>query len=49
MRALKTTFLLTLLTLLLLFIGQAFGGRNGMTIALMFAIFMNGIAYFFSD
>jgi len=26
----KTAFLLTLLTLLLLFIGRAFGGQNGM-------------------
>ena len=49
MKTLKTTFLLTALTLLLLFIGQAFGGRNGMTIALVFAILMNGTAYFFSD
>jgi heat shock protein HtpX len=49
MRTLKTAFLLTALTLLLLFIGQAFGGRQGMTIALGFAILMNGIAYFFSD
>jgi heat shock protein HtpX len=49
MRAIKTTFLLTALTLLLLFIGQYFGGRNGMTVALMFAILMNGVAYFFSD
>jgi heat shock protein HtpX len=49
MRTLKTTFLLTALTLLLLLIGQAFGGRGGMTIALGIAILMNGIAYFFSD
>jgi heat shock protein HtpX len=49
MKTIKTTLLLTALTLLLLFIGQAFGGRNGMTIALMFAIVMNGVAYFFSD
>jgi heat shock protein HtpX len=49
MRTLKTAFLLTALTILLLFIGQAFGGRQGMTIALGFAILMNGIAYFFSD
>ncbi len=49
MRAIKTTFLLTALTLLLLLIGQAFGGRHGMTIALVFAILMNGVAYFFSD
>lgn len=40
---------MTALTLLLLFVGQAFGGRNGVTMALVFAVFMNGIAYFFSD
>ena len=49
MRTLKTAFLLTGLTLLLLGIGQVFGGHRGMTIALIFAILMNGIAYFFSD
>ncbi len=49
MKTLKTAFLLTALTLLLLFIGDAFGGRSGMTLALVFAILMNGTAYFFSD
>jgi heat shock protein HtpX len=49
MKTLKTTFLLTALTLLLLFIGETFGGRGGMTIALVAAIVMNGVAYFFSD
>ena len=49
MKTFKTAFLLTALTLLLLFIGEAFGGRSGMTIALGVAIVMNGIAYFFSD
>lgn len=49
MKTFKTAFLLTALTLLLLGIGQAFGGRGGMTIALGFAILMNGVAYFFSD
>jgi heat shock protein HtpX len=49
MKILKTAFLLTALTLLLLFLGAVFGGRGGVTIALIFAIFMNGIAYFFSD
>jgi len=49
MRAIKTTLLLTTLTLLLLFVGQALGGRHGMTTALFFAIIMNGTAYFFSD
>jgi heat shock protein HtpX len=49
MKTFKTAFLLTALTLLLLFIGAAFGGRNGVTMALVFAIIMNGGAYFFSD
>src|ERR1700723_1685683 len=49
MKTLKTTFLLTALTLLLLFIGEAFGGARGMTIALVVAVLMNGVAYFFSD
>ncbi|HEX4002060.1 MAG TPA: zinc metalloprotease HtpX [Candidatus Acidoferrales bacterium] len=49
MKTLKTAFLLTALTLLLLFLGQVFGGRGGMTIALGFAIVMNGVAYFYSD
>jgi heat shock protein HtpX len=49
MKTFKTAFLLTGLTLLLLAIGQAFGGPRGMTIALGFAILMNGFAYFFSD
>ena len=49
MKTFKTAFLLTALTLLLLLIGQAFGGRGGMTIALGFAIIMNGVAYFYSD
>ena len=49
MKLFKTAFLLTALTLLLLFLGQRFGGPNGMTLALGFAILMNGTAYFFSD
>jgi heat shock protein HtpX len=49
MKTFKTAFLLTALTLLLLFIGAAFGGRDGVTMALVFAIIMNGGAYFFSD
>ncbi len=45
----KTAFLLTALTLLLMFIGQYFGGQNGMIIALIFAAVMNFISYFYSD
>jgi heat shock protein HtpX len=45
----KTAFLLTLMTLLLMAIGRAFGGQNGMFLALAFAVVMNFSAYFFSD
>src|SRR5215470_5880144 len=45
----KTAFLLTAMTLLLMLIGRAFGGQNGMLIALIFAAVMNFISYFFSD
>jgi heat shock protein HtpX len=45
----KTAFLLTLLTLLLMFIGRAFGGQNGMILAFVFAAVMNFVSYFYSD
>jgi len=45
----KTAFLLTLLTLLLMFAGRAFAGQNGMLLALVFAAVMNFVSYFFSD
>ncbi|HEX8836970.1 MAG TPA: zinc metalloprotease HtpX [Candidatus Acidoferrum sp.] len=49
MRVFRTTFLLVALTLLLMLIGQYFGGRGGMTFALGLAVVMNAFAYFFSD
>src|SRR5579862_5447843 len=49
MKTIKTTLLLTALTLLLLFLGGSFGGERGLTIALVVAVLMNGTAYFFSD
>ena len=45
----KTAFLLTALTLLLMALGRAFGGQNGMLLALAIAGVMNFISYFFSD
>jgi len=45
----KTAFLLTLLTLLLMFIGRFFGGQNGMLLALVFAAVVNFVSYFYSD
>jgi heat shock protein HtpX len=49
MNTLKTTFLLTALTLLLLFFGKALGGNAGMTMALIMAGIMNLVSYWFSD
>src|ERR1700687_5097617 len=49
MRVLRTTFLLTALTLVLISMGAYFGGRNGMTMALIIALIGNAFAYFFSD
>ncbi len=45
----KTAFLLTALTLLLMALGRAFGGTNGMLLALVFAGVLNFISYFYSD
>ncbi len=49
MRVFRTTFLLVALTLVLMFVGQVFGGRNGITIGLGIAVCTNVFAYFFSD
>jgi len=49
MRAVKTLFLLTALTVLLVLGGDAIAGQQGMTFALIIAVVMNGVAYFFSD
>jgi heat shock protein HtpX len=45
----KTVMLLGLLTGLILFIGSALGGQQGMTIALVMSVAMNFGSYFFSD
>src|SRR5215831_2793829 len=45
----KTAFLLTAMTLLLMVIGRAFGGQQGMLTALVIAAVMNFVSYFFSD
>jgi len=49
MNTLKSTFLLVLLTLVLLFLGEHFGGRNGMVLAFLFSVVFNFGTYFFSD
>lgn len=49
MNGLKTMVLMVTLTLMLVFIGGALGGRSGMTFALIMAFVMNFITYWFSD
>jgi heat shock protein HtpX len=46
---LKTAFLLTLMTVFVVMIGQALGGRNGAIMALVLAGAMNFFSYFYSD
>src|SRR5919197_991432 len=45
----KTTLLLASMSALVLFIGAEIGGGQYLPLALVFAILMNGVAYFFSD
>ena len=49
MNNLKTVFLLTLLTLLAIGVGDYFGGQNGMILGFAIAGITNFISYFFSD
>jgi heat shock protein HtpX len=49
MNTLKTAFLLTLMTLLFIFIGYMLGGGQGMVVAFIFAALMNLGTYWFSD
>src|SRR6266704_6264689 len=49
MNAVKTTFLMALLTVLLVMAGGAIGGRSGMAFALVMATVMNFVSYWFSD
>jgi heat shock protein HtpX len=49
MESIKTIVLLTLLTLLMVWVGGIFGGVDGMLIALLIAAVMNFFSYFYSD
>jgi heat shock protein HtpX len=49
MNNIKTLLLLVTLTLVLVWAGGALGGKQGMTIALIFALGINFISYWFSD
>src|SRR5882724_4754968 len=49
MNNLKTFFLLTLLTLIAIGVGDYFGGQNGMILGFIIAGVINFISYFFSD
>lgn len=49
MNTFKSTLLLVVMTLFLLFIGDMFGGRNGMVLAFVLSVVFNFGTYFFSD
>ena len=49
MITMKTVFLMTLLTVLLVAAGAMLGGEGGMIMAFLFALVMNGLSYWFSD
>ena len=49
MQNLKTTLLLSLLTVLMVAMGSALGGRSGMMLAFAMALGMNFFSYWFSD
>jgi heat shock protein HtpX len=47
--AVKTALLLGVLSALLLFLGQALGGAQGLVVGFLFAVVTNGVSYWFSD
>jgi heat shock protein HtpX len=49
MKVLRTGFILILLSVVLVVVGGALGGRGGTQIALVIAVVMNLVSYFFSD
>ena len=49
MNTFKSTLLLVLLTLFLIFLGDRIGGRNGMVLAFVLSVAFNFGTYFFSD
>ena len=49
MKVFRTGAILIVLSVVLVIAGGAIGGRGGMQIALIFAVLMNGVSYFFSD
>src|SRR3989338_6750942 len=49
MNTLKTGLLLSVLTVLLVFVGQLIGGANGAMTAFVFALVINLCSYWFSD
>jgi heat shock protein HtpX len=49
MRIFRTGLLLIVMSVLLVVAGGALAGQRGMEMALIFAVVMNGVSYFFSD
>ena len=49
MNQFKTLFLLVLMSVVLMLIGGAIGGKSGIVIALLISLFTNYLSYYFSD
>jgi heat shock protein HtpX len=49
MNAMRTTFLMALMTVLFVLVGRAIGGQSGMVLAFGVAVAMNFFSYWFSD
>jgi heat shock protein HtpX len=49
MNAMRTTFLMALMTVLFVLVGRAIGGQSGMVLAFGMAVAMNFFSYWFSD
>lgn len=49
MTGIKTALMLTGLTVLLVMVGGALGGRGGLMIALVLGLILNGVSFWFSD
>ena len=49
MKILRTGALLIFLSILLVAVGGYIGGATGLKIALLVAVVMNGVSYFYSD
>ena len=49
MNQFKTFFLLAIMTVIVIYLGDLIGGKSGLVIGLVFAVLINFVSYFYSD